>query len=408
MDIEIMDVKYKIAKALYIGAGGDPTKQFDSIEEIYEETARLYDETSSRITVEPLNVEVISNGEYEYNDDISGYKPVSIKVNVDVGTAYEDGYNNGVIAGQDMQKQKLSDITISLNGSYMNEDGYKNVNVEVPMKLDFTRIGYSEETSKQINDRYNAYIEYTLSVANKFDTITTSAKNLFEKDKQLVYAPVGDTSKVTNMNSMFFNCTALQTIPLYDTSNVTDMRYMLQNCSLLVDVPLFDTSKVTNMYWMFYRCTKLRKVPLFNTSKVTNMNNMFYECESLEEVPQFDTSNVGNMEGAVYRCFPLTYIPKLDTSNVYGINSFLDGCDNITDIGGFINLGKNENLSGTTYAFSNLSKLTKQSMLNIMNNLYDRASAGYSILTLRFHANSLALLTDEDIAIATNKGWIIS
>ena len=46
--------------------------------------------------------------------------------------------------------------------------------------------------------------------------------------------------------------------------------------------------------------------------------------------------------------------------------------------------------------------------MNVINNLYDRASAGYSVLTLKLHANHLAMLSDEEKAIATNKGWTLS
>ena len=46
--------------------------------------------------------------------------------------------------------------------------------------------------------------------------------------------------------------------------------------------------------------------------------------------------------------------------------------------------------------------------MNIINNLYDRATAGLSVLTLRLNSRSLAALTDEEKAIATNKGWILS
>jgi hypothetical protein len=46
--------------------------------------------------------------------------------------------------------------------------------------------------------------------------------------------------------------------------------------------------------------------------------------------------------------------------------------------------------------------------MNVINNLYDRASAGMSTLTLYVNANTMKLLSDADKAIATNKGWILS
>ena len=45
-----------------------------------------------------------------------------------------------------------------------------------------------------------------------------------------------------------------------------------------------DTSNVTNMYGMFYDCQNLTSIPQFDTSNVTNMNNIFYDCYKLEQI----------------------------------------------------------------------------------------------------------------------------
>lgn len=44
------------------------------------------------------------------------------------------------------------------------------------------------------------------------------------------------------------------------------------------------TSNLIKMNSMFYNCTKLTSVPLFDTSKVTDMTNMFYNCTKLKEI----------------------------------------------------------------------------------------------------------------------------
>jgi hypothetical protein len=82
----------------------------------------------------------------------------------------------------------------------------------------------------------------------------------------------------------------------------------------------------------------------------------------------------------------------------------------LTEIGGFLNLGMKSSLSGTDNGnfIARAINLTHDSLMNIINKLYDRASAGYSVITLKLHANHLALLTDDEKAIATNKGWTLS
>ena len=109
-------------------------------------------------------------------------------------------------------------------------------------------------------------------------------------DKNIYFIPVKkdgivllDTSSVTNMESMFYNCKNLTTIPLLDTSRVTTMYAMLWGCTNLLSIPLLDTSKVTNMSYVLYGCTNLTTIPLLNTSKVTNMYSMFNGCTSLSD-----------------------------------------------------------------------------------------------------------------------------
>ena len=99
-----------------------------------------------------------------------------------------------------------------------------------------------------------------------------------------------DTSTVTDMAGMFYECQSLQSLDLssFDTSNVTDMGGMFDGCYSLqsLDLSSFDTSKVTFMSRMFYGCKFLQSLDLssFDTSKVTSMSWMFYECQSLQSL----------------------------------------------------------------------------------------------------------------------------
>ena len=53
----------------------------------------------------------------------------------------------------------------------------------------------------------------------------------------------------------------------------------------------FDTSNVTNMSYMFYNCRSLTKLDLssFNTSKLINMSNMFFGCDALKNLVYSDS-----------------------------------------------------------------------------------------------------------------------
>jgi len=128
-----------------------------------------------------------------------------------------------------------------------------------------------------------------------------------------------DTSKVTNMNAIFSNCSVLEKLDLsnFDTRNVVIMQEMFSYCTLLtqLNISSFDTSNATNMAGMFSDCINLQSLDLsnFNTSKVTTMQSMFYSLSVNElDVTGFDTSNVTDMSHMFNSC---SNLKSLDLSN---------------------------------------------------------------------------------------------
>ena len=100
----------------------------------------------------------------------------------------------------------------------------------------------------------------------------------------------------------------------FDTSNVTDMSSVFYSCSSLqsLDLSKFNTSNVTGMGSMFKSCSSLQSLNLsnFNTSNVTGMASMFHGCSSLQslDLSNFDTSNVTVMGGIFSGCTNLNHI----------------------------------------------------------------------------------------------------
>ena len=225
-----------------------------------------------------------------------------------------------------------------------------------------------------------------------------------------------DTSKVTDMGSMFQNCQQLRTIPQLDTSNVTNTVRLFYYCQQLRTIPQLDTSNVTNMNEMFYYCETLTSIPQLDTSNVTSMNSMFYYCRRMIELPDFNSVKITNFGSQsyntwLYNCSNIKKIGVVDCDSVTNIGYFFGGSSQtyLTEFGGCRNLGKASSVSNTNsnYFMNYAPNLTYESVMNVINGLYDRASAGLSVLTLKLHANHLAMLNADDIAIATNKGWTI-
>ena len=249
----------------------------------------------------------------------------------------------------------------------------------------------------------------------------TDMRFMFKGCSSLTEIPLLDTSSVTNMNSMFNGCSSLTEIPLLDTSSVTSMTSIFNDCSSLTEIPLLDTSSVTDMNSMFNNCSSLKEIPLLDTSSVTNMNSMFNGCSSLTTIPQFDTSNLTSMYNMFTDCSELTTIPQLDASKVNDINStmFLN-CTKLADFGGLKDLGKAYTRNTKNYAYyklnlSSCTSLTHDSLINVINNLYDLnltydVANGGTLYTqsLVLGSTNKAKLTNEEIAIANSKGWTVS
>ncbi|MBQ7599225.1 MAG: BspA family leucine-rich repeat surface protein, partial [Clostridia bacterium] len=122
-----------------------------------------------------------------------------------------------------------------------------------------------------------------------------------------------DTTKMTNMSSMFANCTKLSTLNVSDwiTVNVTDMSNAFLYCEGLdlPDLSGWNTANVTNMFGMFSYCSGLTGLDIsgWNTAKVNSMGDMFLACTSLEQLnlSRWNTSTVTDMERMFYLCSSL-------------------------------------------------------------------------------------------------------
>lgn len=202
---------------------------------------------------------------------------------------------------------------------------------------------------------------------------------------------ITDTSEITNMESMFINCSSLNSIDLsnFDTSAVKNMNNMFYGCSSLttLDLSNFDTSSVTMMEQMFTACSSLTSLDLsgFNTSAVPSMAYMFFRCKSLAnlDLSSFDTSAVTNMNNMFSSC------PSL-TSLILGPNFF-------------------KTSAVTNIDFSNCGKWTNETIVtSLVTNSYDRATAGLNTLTIKLNNNTKAALTDEQNATITSKGYTIA
>ena len=150
------------------------------------------------------------------------------------------------------------------------------------------------------------------------------------------------TGQVTTMESMFLGCSTLETLDVssFNTENVTTMLGMFNNCSSLrsLNLPGFNTANVTQMSSMFIKCSSLRSLDLssFNTRKVTRMQNMFEGCTNLESIDlsSFDTENMRSMTRMFFSCTKLETLDlsSFATPKMVTMESAFENCENLKKI----------------------------------------------------------------------------
>lgn len=157
-----------------------------------------------------------------------------------------------------------------------------------------------------------------------------------------------------------------------------------------------------------------KEIPNIDTSSMTSMNSMFSSCTSLISIPELNTDKVTAMNYMFYACYALTTIPQLNASNVTNTDQMFYSCSALTTLGGLLNLGQAYSTSrSTSYYYYRLdlsfcTALTHDSLMNVINGLYDIKTKGCNAQSLILGSTNLAKLTSEEIAIATNKGWTVS
>lgn len=151
------------------------------------------------------------------------------------------------------------------------------------------------------------------------------------------------------------------------------------------ECPSFDYRNLTTAEWLFYNNGDLVKIgEMLNTGNITTMSYMFYICVDLKSVPLFDTSNVTEIE------------------DMFG------SCIDLTDLGGFINMGK-AFTSAQTLDISSTSRLTNQSVQNIIDTVFDmNQNTQGGKATLKLKQTVINSMSDTQKSQLAAKGWTLT
>lgn len=246
-----------------------------------------------------------------------------------------------------------------------------------------------EQRGIEVTGGMSTYADLIYQIRGNIYTLDFSALNYNEVDKINAYKCVNKIINKTISNETTYNQLIFPTKDFCESERVPFERNVA-----VVAVPVF-TPYTNDIGWyssgMFAGQYIITHIPKINTANVSNMMNAFYECWSINHVELLDCSSCTNAE------------------YMFGGRAFGWGAGAMADelvLDGFYNLGMQEEMS-CWRMLDTPAYISRQSLLNVFNNLYDRASAGYNIVRFTLRQSQYDLLSVDDIAIATNKGWTI-
>ena len=291
----------------------------------------------------------------------------------------------------------------------------------------------------------NAFSNCTnLRKVTAYNLTPTNCQNMFNSCSsltELVGLDTWDMSNCTNVNYMFYGAGITDPTPVYDmlsTYKGNGLSYFFQGSN----IESFEFSKmpktITSYFIVANNCANLKTIDFTGASNnISSLQQAFQACPNVTSIIGLETFTApdGINLFKIFANGTLRNISILDMSNLTCKVADLPGTgdsaslttikwafdwSNISRVENFIwfnlpnvtnyEFGRNIKADlGSNTSLSTMNKLTVDSLLNLFNALYDFASEGNTDThTCIIGATNLAKLTDEQIAIATNKGWTVS
>ena len=246
------------------------------------------------------------------------------------------------------------------------------------------------------------------------------ALNFFDGCSSLVAIPHMNTSHIYDFNYMFKDCISLERVPDLDTTNAWSLEGLFEGCISLKELPDMDTSGIQDFRSLIKNCIAIKSFTGFDTSRGTDFDEMFSGCISLREV-EVNTSYASSMKDMFKSCHALEYVPALHTERVEDVDLFNDS--SITALTDLPVSGNTRTLSfenmhalcrvnlsvngweGCDVSFEG-TFLSREAYVEFFQSL--PVITGEYTITLGIVQGGANVLTAEDRAIATDKGWILS
>ena len=364
------------------------------------------------------------------------------------GAGYDEGYTAGEASSTAYQDGYSAGETAGYNSGYSEgyDEGVASVNsvkdlIDARGSVAYLFSGLQRDNNETVDQKIARLLNYS------------------------------DTENISNFNNMLSNCLAT-IIPSFDTHNAesfvnffggtnntivnagtlktynaTDLTSLCANCGNLKSIYIDNNENISyNLYRAFVGCIQLNNLTFKNTPKVSSDTNAFerafYNAYLRDgSFPYIDTSAVKNFSYSFAadsnkQTFVMQSIPLYDLSGAYAENGlrYIFDYRKIYEIPNLVLPYMREsqwndyfsNKSGTFYFFKGNNALGKLGFKNIMYKLDVSVSTaftrdtlneiignlvdltGKTAKTLVIGATNMAKLTEDDIAVATDKNWTVA
>lgn len=235
---------------------------------------------------------------------------------------------------------------------------------------------------------------------------TRVLKTFFKGNDNIQMLPMLEEFNTTaDMGNAFDLCTHLQYVPKEATfASATKAGAMFASCQRLREEPTINSTTIVDANNIFYNCLKLRSVTKLYIPMNSNGQNLFSQCQSLEYIGsdcKYITSFVKQINGIHFNNYALRRVDAVnDFSNVTTIGTPFSACNNLQ----YIRLDGLGN-SGT---WASLDMHWCPLTLEGVTALFDSLGTPTSTKTLQLAKSVQELLTDELIAMVTEKNWTLT
>ena len=330
--------------------------------------------------------------------------------------AFEQKFNHPNSYGYDEITVKAMEVNlqekeVTDDGVYTADSEYDGLG-KVTVNTEDTIINKYLDTN--IKDNPIGGVKAFIKKLPKIDiSEATSLANFCDGFMSLKEAPDLDTSHIQSMYKMYNQCRELDGTVNIDGSSCTTMQNIFNECYKIKKVIFNNTSNVTNFTYAFRQCRELESVEGMDTGNATVLSQIFAGCNALTELPYLDTKNVQNFSMS-FHSLSIVDLQLLEAGNCNDMSetftylNYLKNFPGMHDLGKAYDTTKQANYGNYTFKLTASAGLTHESLVSIINNLYDIKTKGCKTQSLYIGSKNVAKLTSEEIAVATAKGWNVS